>query len=273
MKPSVDVVIPVENNFHALRFCLSSVRRFTPDHVRVFLVLSGCDHHTVTKCSEWAEKRTNTSIVDLGVRMGIVQAANAGLGMTDASASILLAPEICVTKNWTGKLVHGLEADPWVGIVAPLSNIAPGARIELPPGFDYVAVGDFIENMGAPVFPSLARPGWGCIAISRRCLDSIGPLDPVLAERHDVALDYSLRAGYYGFKTRMNDDTFVFHPGRVVAGVDETARKRSRNIVESRWKSIIEGVLAEDGSQGVVKRINSALGGLCRTGYQRVLWI
>jgi len=275
MNPSVDVIIPAYNNFHVLRRCLDSIVRYTPPDVRAIVVLNGCDRYTVAQINQWREKYPNSVLPELTPNQGFVQACNWGIEHSEADILILLNSDTCVTPRWIEKTVRCMESDPTIGIASPISNFCPHNRIEMLPGLDYLQMSALVEMYSSRKYPDVTTPEGFCFAMTRRCLETIGILDPVFNMGYGEESDLSMRANYSGFRTVCIDDLYVFHHGRITWGEAERDRLYNKNkvIFQNRWGKRYREDFEDFRRRNPLKELRQRIEMHRSAEYQPVLWV
>lgn len=244
----VDIVIPVYNGLHVLRPCVQSVLRWTSaDRAQVTIVNDGSDTHTTEVLRRWQADDPRIRIVHNPRNLGFVRACNVGFGLATGDVVILLNSDVAVTPRWVDKIVRCFDSDPRIGVASPLSNFAPHMDIPMLPGTDFIAMNALVEELTDRRYPDVTTPEGFCFAVSRRCLETVGPFDVVFDRGYGEESDLSMRARYRGFRTVCVDDTYVFHRGR--ATFTQTVRDelydQNKRIFHDRWGQIYPDAYGE----------------------------
>lgn len=237
MYTTVDVIIPIYNSPHLLRFCIESLKRTTePENVRLILVLDGSDRTTSERTLHWINNRPNTTFI-AQKNQGFVGACNAGLRESKADLAVLLNSDTCVTPGWLEKFQQCFRSDPKIGIASPISNFAPHNVVQMQPGLSYLEMAELVERLSDSCYPDITTPEGFCFAISRECIRKIGILDPVFGRGYCEESDLSIRANYFGFRTVCVDNCYIFHKGRGSFGKESRDYLYNKNkiIFHDRW--------------------------------------
>ncbi len=124
--PTVDILVPVWNNPFETRACLAAILEYSPE-ARLMVFDYGSGRETQLMLDEFAESLDERAIFMTSDRnIGLIPAINRGLASSDADYTVIVRPNVTVSKGW---LSHLLEAagTPGTGIVSPVfrGNGAP----------------------------------------------------------------------------------------------------------------------------------------------------
>ena len=238
--PSVDIVIPVHNEWHVLRPCLESVEAFTEyPNARILILDDGSDAFVRARIDQWAAqphsmpvevKRNESSI-------GFVKNANRGFSETTSDMLVLLNSDTVVTPAWLTRLVHAASSDPKIACVMPMSNQCSFHSLDVPMGwniFQYSA--DLGRRMKRTCFDAVTVGGF-CLLIRREALEDVGGYDEVFGRGYGEESDWCMRARSLGWRVTGTEDTFVYHRGKVSFKTfkDETFREGNYQTFMNRW--------------------------------------
>ena len=137
--PSVDIVIPVHNEWHVLRPCLESVIAFTEyPNVRILILDDGSDAFVRDRIDEWAAKPHSipVEVKRNESALGFVKNANRGFRETSGDMVALLNSDTVVTPAWLTRLVNAASTDPRIACVMPMSNQCSFHSLDIPMGWN-----------------------------------------------------------------------------------------------------------------------------------------
>jgi GT2 family glycosyltransferase/glycosyltransferase involved in cell wall biosynthesis len=240
--PSVDVVIPVHNEWHVLRPCLESIVAFTEyPNMRIVILDDGSDVFVRRRIEEWAavERSIPVEVKRNETALGFVQNANRGFRETTSDLVALLNSDTVVTPLWLTRLVNAVATDPRIACVMPMSNQCSFHSLEVPMGwniFQYSA--DLGRRMKSSCFDAVTVGGF-CLLIRREALEDVGVYDEVFGRGYGEESDWCMRARSRGWKVTGTTDTYVYHRGKVSfkSYKDETFRDGNYQTFMKRWSS------------------------------------
>jgi GT2 family glycosyltransferase/glycosyltransferase involved in cell wall biosynthesis len=261
--PSVDIVIPVHNEWHVLRPCLESVEAFTDyPNARILILDDGSDAFVRQRIEDWAAlphampvevKRNDVSI-------GFVQNANRGFRETSGDMVALLNSDTVVTPAWLTRLVNAVSTDRRLACVMPMSNQCSFHSIDIPMGwniFHYSA--DLGRRMKRTCFDAVTVGGF-CLLIRREALEDVGVYDEAFGRGYGEESDWCMRARSQGWRVAGTEDTFVYHRGKVSFKdfKDETFRQGNYQTFMDRWADEYSVAMDQYKKTRALDRVRSA---------------
>lgn len=216
--PSVDIVIPVHNEWHVLRPCLESIEAFTDyPNARIVILDDGSDAFVEERIERWAAgpRRFPVEVKRNPVAKGFVQNANRGFRETKGELVALLNSDTVVTPAWLPRLVDAIHSDPRIACVMPMSNQCSFHSLDVPMGwniFQYSA--DLGRRMQRTCFDAVTVGGF-CLLMRRAALDDVGLYDEIYGRGYGEESDWCMRARRRGWRVTGAEDVFVYHRGKV----------------------------------------------------------
>ncbi len=227
MAASIDVVVPVHNNYALTCSCLEHLARQSTPH-RVIAVDDGSSDATVEQLRrDWTEVTT----IELGANHGYTRAVNEGVRRGDGEYVVLLNNDVQLRAGCLEALVAPLEQDAKIGSVAALM-LAPGERTIDSFGITVdVTLAGFARLRGHPAAqaslgkPVLAGPEGSAGAYRRTAWEQVGGLDQTIRAYMEV-LDLALRLRAAGWKTTGSPNAVGVHLGSSTYGHRSPAQRR-----------------------------------------------
>ena len=237
LDPLFDVIVPVHNSFHVARLCLSSLERTIGlSAVRVTCVLDACDEHTRQAVKQWAQVQQSARIIELHRNVGFVGACNNGIEAATGKFVVLVNSDTCATENWTKLFLDCFNSDTTIGIASPISNFCPHNSVPIPPSMTLKQMAAYAAER-KPAYPDITTCEGFFFAIRRQVLDQIGFLDGIFGPGYCEESDLSLRANYFGWRTVLVDNCFIFHYGRESFGsaTRQMQYDKNKRVFFDRW--------------------------------------
>lgn len=233
-----EIIIPVHNSLSVVRPCFGSVLRWTDlRQTRITLVNDASDQRTSSELRAWASRHQGVDLLENSRNIGFVRTCNRALMASKAEYVVILNSDTCVTPRWLGKMVACMESDGRIAMASPITNFAPHMRVDMVPGFGYIEMNALIERYSKREYPDITTPEGFCLILRRACLAVIGYFDPVFGDGYGEESDLAMRANYFGYRTVLVDDTFIYHRGRASFGATKREQLYQANkvIFHDRW--------------------------------------
>jgi O-antigen biosynthesis protein len=217
---AADIIIPVYNHFPYTRALLESIYRHTDTIFQIYLIDNASTDETADLHKIYTR---NITIVRNRENRGWCSGINQGIEMGKNPYVVFMNNDVEVSLGWLGNLLAFLTTHPRIGAVGPLDS-NPGdwqcvdrvrekivAQIPLfltedlhernrILNYHFHRAGILIEGM-LSLF---------CVALKRRAVNEVGPLDESLQGRGDHE-DYCRRLRKAGYVLGLSLDTYVLH--------------------------------------------------------------
>jgi len=117
--PTVDILVPVWNNPFETRACLAAILEYSPE-ARLMVFDYGSGRETQLMLDDFAESLDDRGLFMTSDRnIGLISAINRGLASSDADYTVIVRPNVTVSKGWLSRLLEA-TASPGTGIVSPV---------------------------------------------------------------------------------------------------------------------------------------------------------
>ncbi len=261
--PTVDIVIPVHNEWHVLRPCLESVEAFTSyPNARIVILDDGSDAFVKARIEGWAAgpRRLPVTVKRNETALGFVQNANRGFRETDGALVALLNSDTVVTPAWLERLVNAIASEPRIACVMPMSNQCSFHSVDVPMGwniFQYSA--DLGRRMRRTCFDAVTVGGF-CLLMRREALDDVGLYDEIYGRGYGEESDWCMRARRRGWKVVGAEDVFVYHRGKVSfkSFKDETFREGNYQTFMGRYGAEYSAAMAQYKKKDALSQVRNA---------------
>jgi len=215
----IDIILPTWNNSMLTLHCISSLKAFTDLPYRIIWVDNGSEtteHERVRK--KLRDLKIEFVPIVFKERLGPIRAMNEGMHRSTSRYIVWLNNDVCVTRNWLGKMVAIMEANSDIGIISPITdNISCLAKWNKMAGFLHLNI------KGSPAIYFNSRPSgfvatgrlvsFFCTIVRREVIEKIGFLyESFIAYGGDD--DYCDRVKLSGYKTAIALNCFVYHEHR-----------------------------------------------------------
>lgn len=236
---SIDLIIPLYNNFEYLRLCLDSILlNTTPDTpYRIIISDAGSTEET------WIKLRALKGMVLLGsptTRLNFSEACNQGILNSSSKFFVILNSDVIVSKGWLTGMQKNMLTKNRLSSCGVLSNCDSGWTINalgkptidlkvnnqliLHPGMKLEEVIPYMSDLDKYMSLSnqthkdqFVEQDWVagyCTMYARSAIDEVGLFDPYYNNGcEDLDIEKRLRA--QGYKAGQAYDSFVLHFGGV----------------------------------------------------------
>jgi GT2 family glycosyltransferase len=240
----VDIIVPVYKGLADTRRCLESLMVDTDRPPGRILVIDDCSPEP--ELTAWLSTLAASGLIDLTRNektLGFVATVNRAMLAAGRHDVLLLNSDTEVPSGFLHRLAAHAYSGPKIASVTPFSNNG-GEMCSYPDPKGGPAIRDFsitaIDNAfwAANAFRRVELPtGRGfCLFLRRDCLDEIGLFDlEAFGRGYGEETDFCLRALAAGWHHFLACDTYVQHTGEVSFGDDVPERKRSWDILVSRY--------------------------------------
>lgn len=261
--PTVDIVIPVHNEWHVLRPCLESVEAFTEyPKARILILDDGSDAFVRGRIEAWAggPRSIPVQVRRNETALGFVKNANRGFRETSGDMLVLLNSDTVVTPAWLTRLVNAALSDRRIACVMPMSNQCSFHSLDIPMGwnvFQYSA--DLGRRMKRTCFDAVTVGGF-CLLIRRQALDEVGHYDEIFGLGYGEESDWCMRARSLGWRVVGTEDTFVYHRGKVSFKnyKEETFRQGNYRTFMERWGQEYSAAISEYKRMDALRQVREA---------------
>lgn len=195
MNTLVSIIIPTYNAKIMLdQLCLHSLQKYTKEIINYeIIVVDDASNDDIKEML--LEKYPQIIVLVNETNSGYVKSVNRGMKASNGKYILLLNNDIeLICDDWLKKLVHVVEDDDTVGIVAP--------KFLLPDGTVQQAR-EQLEEVNAVL--------GACMLINRKLIEKIGYFDEHFSPGYFEEGDYCHRAWCAGFKVMSNPNSIVVH--------------------------------------------------------------
>jgi GT2 family glycosyltransferase len=220
----LDIVVPVYRGEAETRACLESVLASANRRPVEIVVID--DRSPEPAISAWLQelaRQGRITLIEHEENRGFVQSVNEGMALHRDRDVVLLNSDTEVAPGWADRLMAHFESDPTIGTATPFSTnaticsyprtLAPNA---LPAGETTRSLDAAFAAANAGRRVDIPTAVGFCMAISRKCLDRVGPFDVArYGTGYGEEVDFCMRAARKGFRNVLAGDVFVLHVGEV----------------------------------------------------------
>jgi GT2 family glycosyltransferase/glycosyltransferase involved in cell wall biosynthesis len=247
--PSIEILVPLRNEWQVVRPCLEAVVAFSDaPRLQVTLLDDASDAWTQTRLAAFAARSADVAIriVRNETALGFVGNANRGLSESKADLVVLLNSDTLVTPGWLARLVRAALSDARVAAVMPMSNQASFHSLALPMGWNAFQYAAALGARGdAACFDAVTASGF-CLLFRREALDDVGLYDPAYGLGYGEESDWCMRARARGWRVLGVPDAFVWHRGHATFKdyKDRTFRDGNYELFMQRWAAPYSAAIA-----------------------------
>lgn len=242
------VVVPVYNGLNHLEQLCPTLFAHSMEGTRfIFVDDASPDPQVYTFLQKHVASRPDCLLLRNETNLGFVKTVNIAARHVSTPCFVLLNTDVVVPKGWLERLTTPLAQDPHIASVTPFSNSAvyfsypiEGQDNAIPKG----TTPEELDNAFARLSPVIGErctvhSGVGfCMAVSKACWDTIGPLDDVAFDRgYGEECDWCMRATSRGWRNVLVPNLFVYHAHGGSFASEEKQRLMAEHgkILQTRW--------------------------------------
>ena len=250
---AITVVLPVYNAFDLLQEALRRLEAHTelPWHL---IVVEDCstDARVRPWLRSWAlARKDKVTLLENETNLGFIGSVNRAFAAAPQDRPlVLLNSDALVPRDWAGRLVRPLLADPKVASVTPLSNDATifsvpiiGLGGSLPEGLadEIDAIAGMLSER--PTDPAPTGVGF-CMAMSSAALTAVPRFDTAFGKGYGEEVDWCQRTRMLGMRHLGIGNLFVEHRGgqSFGSGTKAAAIRANGRIISHRYPSFDQDV-------------------------------
>jgi GT2 family glycosyltransferase/glycosyltransferase involved in cell wall biosynthesis len=216
---AASIVVPIYNNVDDVSVLLANLHATLDESVRVVLV-DDCspDPRIQPLLASWAGRRASWTAVAHERNRGFSEAVNRGIELSEGHV-VVLNSDTELPPGWLDRLLAPIRSDPdGVGSVTPFSNNSsftgfPRPRSEQPleDPRQLLLIDEAFRGL-APIYLDVPSAIGFCMALNRRAIDRIGPLDSESYGRgYYEDTDWGQRAAAAGYRNVVCGNLFIHH--------------------------------------------------------------
>lgn len=256
--PPVCVVIPVYNAPEETDRCLASVRRCTPEGVRILVLDDASPDARVGAVLERHGADPRVEVRRNRENLGFTRNVNQGMSLAGDADVVLLNADTEVGPLWLQNLRIAAYSGDRVGTATPFSDNAGafsapeiGQANPLPPGVDTDAAARAVAQASLRLYPETPTGNGYCLYIRRDCLTQTGPFDAEAFPRgYGEENDFCMRARARGWTHVVDDAGYVRHVRSASFGEEKAALlKQGRAVLDARHPDYTAAVRAFTGGE------------------------
>jgi GT2 family glycosyltransferase len=238
---AADIIIPANNQYAFTRSLLEDIYRYADVPFHIYVIDNASTDETADL--EKIYTRDITIVRNREIR-GWGASVNQGIQLGHNPYILLMNNDVEVSRGWPGNMISFLDTHPRIGAVGPLGSSSDGwqcvdrVRENTVPQIPRFLTEDLHERnrilkyhfhrAGILVEGTLS---FFCVAIKRRTLEAVGPLDE--GNSGEDGVDYCQRLRQAGYVLGLSLDTYVLNgPGadsRAAFADGERRKTKTRN--------------------------------------------
>jgi len=216
----VDVIMPAWNKFELTKRAIQSIRDSTTVSYRLIMIDNGCTDGTAA----WlAEQDDIKRVITFEENRGFAPAINAGLAVCTSPYVVMFSNDVEVDTGWLKLLIEGLESDPKIGAIGPLSTAKIDRQWE---GYHRAMSG--VQTV--PYWLALF-----CTLLRAKAIQDVGELDERFAPAYGEDNDYLYRMRLAGWDSAVHCDVLAKHDHSTITPEQEGLRAVARQRLREKW--------------------------------------
>jgi GT2 family glycosyltransferase len=241
---SLNVIVPVYEDFEATRACLTSLaRQESETTTRIIVVDDASPNAELGDYLVVAAGRGDFELVRNATNLGFARAVNVALSGVESGDVLLLNADAWLPPGAIDRLARVARSAPDIGTVTPFSNNgeftsypAPNVANPMPPHEQIRQLDAWARLANGDGSVDLPNGIGFCLYVTRACLDAVGPLSEVYLRGYYEDVEFCLEARERGFRNVCATGVFVGHAGSLSFGDAKRALVvRNLGVLESRF--------------------------------------
>jgi GT2 family glycosyltransferase len=242
-RTATDIIIPVYNQYSFTRNLIESIYRHTDVPFHIYVIDNASTDETADLHKIYTR---NITVVHNQKNRGWCGGINQGLGLGGNPNIVFMNNDVEVSTSWLENLVNFLNTHPRIGAVGPMNSnpndlqFIDRVREKYAPQIPDFMTDDLHERnrilkyhfdkAGIMIDGMLS---FFCVAMKRRTVDEIGPLDENYVTGGDDE-DYCRRLRKAGFVLGLSLDTYVIHHSSLTAKTIFESTETSETLKKKR---------------------------------------
>ncbi|WP_254685035.1 glycosyltransferase [Tateyamaria omphalii] len=235
--------MPVYNAVEDTEICIERLLAHTPADARVILINDASPDTDVAPLLERYAHLDRITVLTNDTNMGFTRTVNRGMSEAGTDDVVFLNSDARVTPGWLEGLRAAAASDPLIGTITPLSDRAGafsapriGNANPLPFGVSEEEYAIAVRRHSLRLYPTVPTGNGFCMYVRRACIDQVGPLDEEAFPRgYGEENDFCMRARALGWRSVIDDATYVFHERSKSFGEQKTdLMAAGRKTVDAR---------------------------------------
>lgn len=216
-----DVIMPVWNKLDLTQRAIQSIRDNTTAPYRLIVIDNGSTDGTAAWLAEQGDIKR---LLTFEENQGFTAAINAGLGLCQSVYIVMFSNDVEVDAGWLRLLIEGLESDPKIGAIGPLSTAKPQVQWE----------GRYRGQCGVRIVPY--ELAFFCTLFRAKAVWDTGLLDEEMAV-YGSDNDYCHRMRLAGWELATHCDVLVKHDHATITPAQERLRNEATLKLREKWPS------------------------------------
>ena len=231
----VDIILPVYNAIHLTEACIRAVYERTDWPFELYVVDDASNQGTKVILQK-LQKEFNFKLLTNSKNHGFAASTNKGCKAGSNEFIVLLNSDVLVTDGWLSKMLLAIEDDRRNQIVNPVTNNTAMIKVDMYPGYSYIAMNKALEAYSERRYPEIIPTGF-CYMVRRELFKQLGYFSPNFinfgeeSSSHMATVTRTEGTTYPHYRAVLADDTYVFHQRSVSfasLGEDENLKLRTK---------------------------------------------
>ncbi|MEE4376876.1 MAG: glycosyltransferase [Candidatus Competibacteraceae bacterium] len=240
MKPAqkniCDIVLPIHNGLTYVKDCIESLIQHTPAaQYPIYIIDDASDSTTSDYLNKQETLHSQIILRRNPNNLGFLKSCNIGIYLGTAPYVVLVNSDVIATPCWLERLIECMESDPKIATVNPLTNSAAQIDLSMPPGANFFAVDEYLEQHSPKHWPDIVTGVGFCLLLRRAALEEVGVFDEIYGRGYCEESDLCMRLTARGYRTVIADHVYVYHKGGGTFSDSDERYRRNRRLFDSRW--------------------------------------
>ena len=215
--PLTAIIILTYNALEYTKKTINSILANTEQPYEIVLVDNGSSDGTVAYLRHLTKKFNHIKLIENPHNRGFAAGNNQGAALAQGEYLLFLNNDVLVSADWLTSLVRGLERDPQIGLIGPMTNSISGrqrfAEINYQDDEGFYEFAQYVRTVNQGKFTPPRRIAGFAMLTRKSIFEQLGGFDESFGTGNFEDDDLCLRVRAAGYAIMVDESTFIHHYG------------------------------------------------------------